>query len=395
LHFLVIFASSFSCFLGDADTSGCRETIVTTASLNSLVQIARNRSILAPVVAREVVAITRRVLNPDSLRSSLCMTLRCALLSLLKIKACAHVHDSCSDVLIQQMQLPQHHVRRMVDYDSHAPSARGLAPAFPRILKRRRSDGETLDTALPYGLPVEHWNARDLFTLVKVGLRNFSRLHFDDAANDVRSGNKALEAVKNLMSASDARPTKRAAMDDDRVDDIERVARSDARRMGSDVQRRMFESLLESLFTAPESMRSGSMEKKLAELLIARCVIATSAEKKLVAGVCQESAESMFISNCVENIRERNDLVINWLWRTFLERDRESCDALHVKMARFCCSNSPRFRRYTQSLCNFLSKLIATGDERKGLYLHVIVRKIPCAPVPCLQLLESTFRCVS
>ena len=87
----------------------------------------------------------------------------------------------------------------------------------------------------------------------------------------------------------------------------------------------MFESLLESLFTAPETMRSGSIEKKLAELLIARCVIATSAEKKVIAGVSQESAEDMFISNCVENIRERNDLVINWLWRTFLERDRDAC----------------------------------------------------------------------
>jgi hypothetical protein len=46
-------------------------------------------------------------------------------------------------------------------------------------------------------------------------------------------------------------------------------------------------------------------------------------------------------------------------------------------------------------LCNFLTKLIATGDDKKGLYLHVIVRKIPCAPAPCLQLLETTFRFIA
>ncbi len=90
------------------------------------------------------------------------------------------------------------------------------------------------------------------------------------------------------------------------------------------MQRMMFESLLESLFTAPETMRSGSTEKKLTELLIARCVIATSSEKKVIGGVTQESAEDMFISNCVENIRERSDLVINWLWRTFLDKDRDA-----------------------------------------------------------------------
>jgi hypothetical protein len=231
----------------------------------------------------------------------------------------------------------------MVDYDHHIPSARGSALPPPRLLKRRRSDGEALDVSLPYGIPVQHWNPRDLFALVKVGLGNFSRLHGDnDAAADSRPGqNKALEAVKGLMAVSDLRPTKRASKEDDRVDDTERVARSEARRMGTslepplivylsasagtDVQRSMFESLLESLFTAPETMRSGSIEKKLTELLIARCVIATSAEKKVIAGVSQESAEDMFISNCVENIRERNDLVINWLWRTFLERDRDAC----------------------------------------------------------------------
>ena len=179
---------------------------------------------------------------------------------------------------------------------------------------------------MPYGLPVEHWNAKDLFSLVKVALSNFSRVHGDsDAAVDARAGNKALDSMKSLMAVSDARPTKRAGKEDDRADDIERVARSDARRMGAAVQREMFESLLQSLFTAPEAMRSGSMEKKLAELLIARCVIATSAEKKTIGGVSQESAEDMFISNCVENIRERNDLVINWLWRTFLESDRDTC----------------------------------------------------------------------
>jgi hypothetical protein len=377
---------------GDADTSGCREAIVTTASLNSLLQIARNRSLHAPVVAREIVAITRKLLNPDSARNSVCMTLRCALLSLLKIKACAHVHDTCSDVLLQQMQLPQHHLRRMVDYDQHVPSSRGPA----RILKRRRSDGEALDVTLPYALPVEHWNAKDLFTLVKIGLTNFSRLYGDaDIPADPRPGNnKALEAVKSLMTVSDARPTKRTAREDDRVDDIERLARSDARRMGADVQRMMFEHLLESLFTAPETMRSGSIEKKLSELLIARCVIATSSEQKLVSGVNQESAEDMFISNCVENIRERNDLVINWLWRTFLERDRDACVPLHQKLL-FFSSKYHVWCRYTQSLCNFLTKLIATGDDKKGLYLHVIVRKIPCAPAACLQLLETTFRFVA
>lgn len=57
--------------------------------------------------------------------------------------------------------------------------------------------------------------------------------------------------------------------------------------------------------------------------------------------------------------------------------------------------NNHRSRRYTQSLCNFLTKLIATGDDKKGLYLHVIVRKIPCAPAPCLQLLETTFRFIA
>jgi hypothetical protein len=266
------------------------------------------------------------------------MTLRCALISLLKIKACAHVHDTCSDVLLQQMQLPQHHLRRMVDYDQHAPSSR--APA--RILKRRRSDSDSLDVSLPYSLPVEHWNARDLFTLVKIGIANFSRLHGDaDVSADARSGsNKALEAVKGLMTVSDIRPAKRAAREDDRVDDIERVARSDARRMGPDVQRMMFENLLESLFTAPETMRSGSIEKKLAELLIARCVIATSTEKKVVLGVSQESAEDMFISNCVENIRERNDLVINWLWRTFLERDRDAYVLPHFNAAMFFVQTS-------------------------------------------------------
>jgi hypothetical protein len=311
---------------GDADTPGCRETVVTTASLNSLLQIARNRSTHAPMIAREIVSITRRILNPDTTRSSVCMTLRCTLLSILKIKACAHVHDTCSDVLLQQMQLPQNHLRRMVDYDHNIPAARGAAPPLPRVLKRRRFDGETLDISLPYGLSVEHWNARDLFTLVKVSLGNFSRLHGDADAVDARPGtNKALEAVKGLMAVNDLRPTKRAAArEDERVDDIERVARSDARRMGSDVQRMMFESLLESLFAAPETMRSGSMEKKLAELLIARCVIATSAEKKLIAGVSQETAEDLFISNCVEHIRERSDLVINWLWRTFLDRDRDA-----------------------------------------------------------------------
>ena len=77
------------------------------------------------------------------------MTLRCGLLSLLKIKACAHVHDTCSDVLLQQMQLPQHHVRRMVDYDNAPPSARGsVPPPPPRILKRRRADGESLDVSV-------------------------------------------------------------------------------------------------------------------------------------------------------------------------------------------------------------------------------------------------------
>jgi hypothetical protein len=314
------------------------------------------------MIAREIVAITRRLLNPDSARGSVCMTLRCTIISILKIKACAHLHDTCNDVLLQQMQLPQHHLRRMVDYDHHIPISRGPIAPPPRVLKRRRSDGDSLDVALPYGIPVEHWNARDLLTLVKVCLGNFSRLHGDgDTLADARAGhNKALEAVKAVMAVSDARPMKRAAKEDDRVDDIERVARSEARRMGmclsptshtilvmnsytilvmnvmaptgTDVQRSMFESLLESLFTAPETMRSGSIEKKLAELLIARCVIATSSEKKLIAGTSQESAEDMFITNCVENIRERNDLVINWLWRTFLERDRDAYTppALHT-----------------------------------------------------------------
>ena len=36
---------------------------------------------------------------------------------------------------------------------------------------------------------------------------------------------------------------------------------------------------------------------------------------------------------------------------------------------------------------------MASGDVTKGPYLPVIVRKIPCAPAPCLQLLENTFRC--
>ena len=220
---------------GDSDTSGCRETIVTTASMNSLLQIARNRSVHAPVVAREIVALVRRLLNPDSARSSVCMTLRCTLISLLKIKACAHVHDTCSDILLQQMQLPHYHLIRMVDYDHHIPSARGSALPPPRLLKRRRSDGETLDVSLPYGIPVQHWNPRDLFALVKVGLGNFSRLHGDnDAAAESRPGqNKALEAVKGLMAVSDLRPTKRASKEDDRVDDTERVARSEARRMGT------------------------------------------------------------------------------------------------------------------------------------------------------------------
>ena len=174
-------------------------------------------------------------------------------------------------------------------------------------------------------MPVEQWNAKDLLTLVKVALGNYSRLHGDaDGAGDARAGNKALDSIKALMAVSDARPMKRGGREDERADDIERVARSDARRMGADVQRVMFESLLQSLFTAPEAMRSGSMEKKLAELLIARCVIATSVQKKMIGGVSQESAEDMFISNCVDNIRERNDLVINWLWRTFLERDRDA-----------------------------------------------------------------------
>ena len=163
------------------------------------------------------------------------MTLRSTIISLLKIKACAHLHDTCSDVLLQQMQLPQYHLRRMIDYDHHIPSSRGTAPPPPRVLKRRRSDGETLDVSLPYAMPVEHWSARDLFTLVKVGLGNFSRLHGDaDAPSDARPGhNKALDALKSLMAVSDARPLKRASKEDDRVDDIERVARSEARRMGT------------------------------------------------------------------------------------------------------------------------------------------------------------------
>jgi hypothetical protein len=36
---------------GDADTSGCLETVVTTASLNSLLQIARNRSVRVETLA--------------------------------------------------------------------------------------------------------------------------------------------------------------------------------------------------------------------------------------------------------------------------------------------------------------------------------------------------------
>ena len=61
---------------------------------------------------------------------------------------------------------------------------------------------------------------------------------------------------------------------------------------------------------------------------------------------------------------------------------------------RICVLITASFRSYALSLCNFLTKLIATGDDKKGLYLHVIVRKIPCAPAACLHLLESTFRFV-